>query len=407
MDIYVVSEYYYPDNFKVNDMVREFVQRGHNVTTLAGLPDYETGTVRKEYRFFRRRKETVDGAKVVRVSTVSRRTGAFFRILTYSSFAFNGFIHTKLCRKPSCDVIFVNQITPILQAIPALSLGKRIKKPVVLYCMDIWPEVLKAWDIKESSLFFRCAMALSKKLYRKCDLILISSKPFREYLTKVIGVDGERIVYLPQYAEDLYENIAGKYLENGVVDFLFAGNIGSVQDIECIIKAVKHIEDNNLNNGKEYKVHIVGDGINLENCKNLTKELDVVNQVVFHGRHPLSEMKRFYEMADCFLLTMRGGDFISMTLPGKAQSYLSVGKPIAGAIDGAAMEVINEADCGLCVRGSDHEGLASIMAQIMLDFETYKEKGHNGRKYYLDNFTKDSFFDSLFDIFVDLQESLR
>ncbi|HOA32606.1 MAG TPA: glycosyltransferase, partial [Clostridia bacterium] len=178
-------------------------------------------------------------------------------------------------------------------------------------------------------------------------------------------------------------------------------------DIECIIKAVKHIEDNNLNNGKEYKVHIVGDGINLENCKNLTKELDVVNQVVFHGRHPLSEMKRFYEMADCFLLTMRGGDFISMTLPGKAQSYLSVGKPIAGAIDGAAMEVINEADCGLCVRGSDHEGLASIMAQIMLDFETYKEKGHNGRKYYLDNFTKDSFFDSLFDIFVDLQESLR
>jgi hypothetical protein len=123
MDIYVVSEYYYPDNFKVNDMVREFVQRGHNVTTLAGLPDYETGTVRKEYRFFRRRKETVDGAKVVRVSTVSRRTGAFFRILTYSSFAFNGFIHTKLCRKPSCDVIFVNQITPILQAIPALSIA--------------------------------------------------------------------------------------------------------------------------------------------------------------------------------------------------------------------------------------------------------------------------------------------
>lgn len=399
MNIYVVAEYYYPDNWKINDIVKEFVARGHNVTTLAGLPDYETGTVRKEYRFFRRRKECVDGAKVVRVTTISRRSGAFFRILTYSSFAFNGFFYEKFCRKSNADVIFVSQITPVLQAIPALSLRKRIKKPVILYCMDIWPEVLKAWDIKESSLMFKGALKLSKSIYRKCDLVLISSKPFRKYLTDVIGVDNKKIIYLPQHAEDLYENIVGKYDDNNVIDFMFAGNIGLVQDIECIIKATKYIEDNNLSNGTEYKVHIVGDGINCDNCKKLAQELNVQDKVIFHGRHPLSAMEKFYSMADCFLLTMRGGDFISMTLPGKAQSYLSVGKPIVGAIDGAAMEMIAESDCGSCVPGGDYMGLAKSMSEVMNNFDTYKEKGLKGRKYYEDNFTKDKFMESLFEIF--------
>lgn len=399
MNIYVVAEYYYPDNWKINDIVKEFVARGHNVTTLAGLPDYETGTVRKEYRFFRRRKEYVDGAKVLRVSTISRRSGAFFRIMTYTSFAFNGFFYGKFCKKPDVDVIFVSQITPVLQGIPALSLGRRIKKPVVLYCMDIWPEVLKAWDIRESSLMFRGAMKLSKRIYKKCDLILISSKPFRKYLTDIIGVDDKRIIYLPQHAEDLYENIIGKYENNNVIDFMFAGNIGLVQDIECIIKATKYIEDNGLNNGKEYRVHIVGDGIDCDNCKDLARDLEVTGKVIFHGRHPLSAMEGFYLMADCFLLTMRGGDFISMTLPGKAQSYLSVGKPVVGAIDGAAMEMINESGCGICVPGGDHEGLAKSMGEVIDNFDIYKEKGLKGRKYYEENFTKDKFMDSLFEIF--------
>jgi hypothetical protein len=248
MDIYVVAEYYYPDNWKINDITAELVRQGHNVTALAGLPDYNAkGTVPKEYKWFKRRYEVADGVKIERVSTVARRHGAFFRILTYTSYAVNGYFHAKFAKKPQADIIFVSQITPVLQAIPALALKKRIKKPVVLYCMDIWPEVLKAWDISESSLLFRVAKKLSIYLYNKCDLVLVSSPSFRQYLNSVCHVDYSKILYLPQHAEDLYENIIGKYKENGVYDFLFAGNIGSMQDIECILKAVNEIEKNNQN----------------------------------------------------------------------------------------------------------------------------------------------------------------
>ena len=61
--------------------------------------------------------------------------------------------------------------------------------------------------------------------------------------------------------------ICRKYWENILKTellILFAGNIGSVQILSALLKET--YEDNNLNNGKEYKVHI-GDGINLENCK--------------------------------------------------------------------------------------------------------------------------------------------
>ncbi len=399
MNIYIVAEYYYPDNFKINDMASEFVKRGNNVTTLTGLPDYEKGVIPKEYRFFRKRHEIIDGAYVNRVSTVSRRSGAFFRILTYLSFAVNGFIYLKVCKRPDADVIFVSQSSPVTMAVPAFSLRKRIKKPVVLYCMDIWPEVLKAWDIKESSLMFKISKKISAYLYKNCDLVLISSEPFKMYL-KDLGVDESKIVYLPQYAEDLYENICGKYIENGVIDFVFAGNIGAVQDIECIIHAVKYINENQP--VEPYMVHIVGDGINLNDCKKLADSLGVNSNIIFHGRYPLGEMERFYNLADCFLLTLRGGDSISMTLPGKVQSYLSVGKPVVGAIDGAAKQMIENSDCGICVPGSDFEQLGNAMYDVIKNFDSYKEKGINGRKYYENNYTKEKFMVNLFKVFESL-----
>ena len=198
------------------------------------------------------------------------------------------------------------------------------------------------------------------------------------------------MTYLPQHAEDLYTDICGVYEDDGQTDFLFAGNVGAVQDVECIIKAASHIPPD-----RPFMVHIVGAGSRLNACKKLAEKRGVQDRVTFHGRHPLSRMPGYYKMADCMLLTLRGGDMIGETLPAKAQSYLSVGKPIVGAIDGAGQEMIREADCGECVPAGDDDGLAAAMLQVIDHPAIYREKGRKGRRFFEENYTKALFMQRL------------
>jgi hypothetical protein len=169
-----------------------------------------------------------------------------FRVFNYGSFALISSVYALFGKLPDCDVIFVSQTSPVFQAIPALICKWRTKKPVVLYCYDLWPESMKAWGVGESNLVFRIVRGISSSIYRSCDIIAITSRPFRRYLTEFCGVDDNRIVYLPQYAEDIYANIAGQYEDNDCIDFLFAGNLGAVQNVSCILRAASKVETAHL-----------------------------------------------------------------------------------------------------------------------------------------------------------------
>ena len=341
MHIVVFSMMYAPDDFKINDIVLELIRQGHSVKVVTGLPDYATSHIPGEYRWFRKRHEKMVRYEVRRLPIIARRHGVLFRMLNYLSYVVSGSIYALFCRKKGTDAILVYETSPIFQAIPALIFKKLAHRPLTLYCCDVWPACVQAWNVSEHSFFYRFSLRASRFIYRRCDTVAVSSRPFIPYLHEVCGVDKERMPYLPQHAEDLYSDICGVYEEDGCTDFLFAGNIGAVQDVECIIKATARLPGE-----LPFKVHIVGAGSNLNACKQLVEQLSLQNKVVFHGRHPQSQMPCYYKMADCMLLTLRGGDMIGETLPAKAQSYLSVGKPIVGAIDGAGREMIIEADCG-------------------------------------------------------------
>jgi glycosyltransferase involved in cell wall biosynthesis len=393
MNIKLISEFFYPDNFRVNDTVKELVARGHTVSVITALPDYETGRIPKRYKWLKNRRETLLGADTVHILTSERKTGAFFRALNYGTFMINSAIYALFCKKPNCDVIMVNETSPIFQVLPGVILKKRTHKKLVLYLFDLWPESLKAWNVKEDSFLFKQVKKFSIWLYRKCDIIAITSKPFRDYLVNVCDVEDEKIVYLPQQYEDEFCDIACRYTDNGIMDVLFAGNIGAVQSLDTAIKAVSLMKSK-----KPFLLHIVGDGSELKNLQDLANDLCVSDKVIFHGRFPQSEMKEFYKNADCLLLTLSGDSAIGLTLPGKAQGYLCAGKPVIGAINGAGAQLIEESKCGKAVPSGNEKALAMLFDDIAENFEQYKEMGKNGRKYYEENFTKDIFMNSLLKI---------
>lgn len=387
MKILVVCQYYYPEPVRITDICEELVKRGHEVTVLTGIPNYPMGIIHKDYRYGKRRDEFIKGVHVIRCFTIGRRHGTFFRVLNYFSYPLSATAKLHKLDK-DFDVVFVNQLSPVMMAWPAIRYKKRHNKKLVLYCLDLWPESLEAGGIKKGSPVYKLFHWISEKTYKQADRLLVTSRTFNKYFEEEFGMNSEEIVYLPQYAEDFFSNIETGIDKEKTPDddynFVFAGNVGKAQSVETIIEAA-----NLLKNKKNVKFHIVGDGSALEHCKEMAKKYELTS-VIFHGRKPVEEMPKYYVMADAMLITMFDNEMISKTLPGKVQTYMAAGKPIIGAINGETRRIIEEAECGYCGKAEHPKELA----YNVLKFIKCNDKMNLGilaKRYYDKQFTKSAF----------------
>lgn len=384
MKILVVCQYYYPEPFRHPDICEELVRRGHDVTVVTGLPNYPMGEIYDGYRNGRKRNEVLNGVKIHRCFTIGRKHGAAYRFLNYYSFAFSSSNYVKKLER-DYDVVFVHQLSPVMMAKAAMRYKRKHDTPVVLYCLDLWPESLVAGGIGRNSTIYKFFHRVSAKIYQQADKILVTSRLFADYFEKEFGITDTE--YLPQYAEAIFAPEQCKKAEDGYIDFMFAGNIGAAQSIDTIIKAAKLLIDI-----PNIRWHIVGEGSELERLQSMARGME---QVIFYGRKPLEEMPKYYAMADAMLITMQRDPVLSLTLPGKVQTYMAAGKPVIGAINGEASLVINEAECGLCGNAEDAEALAeNIRKFIKMDRAQF---GRDARKYYDEHFDKKMFIDRLED----------
>lgn len=386
MKILVISQYYYPEPFRISDICEELVSRGNDVTVVTGIPNYPMGEIYPGYENNARQDEVINGVKVHRCAIHPRKKGAIHRIWNYYSYPYASSKYIDLL-DDSFDVVFINQLSPVMLAKAGIRYSKKHKKPSVLYCLDLWPASLGVGGIS-SGLIYKWFHRISRKIYNSVDRILVSSQMFSQYFEKEFGICDT--VYLPQYAENNFIPDDCRKDPNENIDLMFAGNIGSAQSVETIIQAAALCKDI-----KNLFWHVVGDGKNLENCQNLAKKLEA--PVIFHGRQPLEKMPLYYKMADAMLITMQKDPIISLTLPGKVQSYLAAGKPIIGAIDGEAQRLIFDAKCGKCVASEDAEALAACVRDFI---ESEKEDfGKRSENYYSEFFSKSQFFEKLMSSF--------
>ena len=269
----------------------------------------------------------------------------------------------------------------------ALAYAKKHGKKTVLYCMDLWPASLAAGGVKESSPIYKVFGWISGKLYRRADRILVTSQMFRDYFDEQFGIAKERIGYLPQYADSRFDEQPPREAD-GFTNLLFAGNVGAAQSLPTVLRAAKILEEE-----KQLRWHIVGDGSELKNLKKMAAELSLEN-VIFHGRKPLEDMPKYYAMADGMLVTLTADPFISLTLPGKVQTYMAAGKPIVAAANGEIPNVIRDSACGFCAKAEDAQGLAEAVREFLAS-QNQQQLGKNAREYYLRHFTRTMFMDKL------------
>ena len=393
MKILVICQYYDPEPFRITDICEEWVKQGYQVQVVTGRPNYPMGEIYKGYEGKKRQDEIINGVRIHRCYEIPRRKGVLYRFLNYYSFMYSA---EKYVKKIKCefDVVFANQLSPIMMVEPAITYKKKHDSKIVLYCLDLWPESLVAGGVKRDSLLYKYYHKVSKKIYNSADKIAITSKLFKSYLVEQFSIFDDKIAYLPQYAEDLFDCNDCWKQPAAQVDLMFAGNIGQAQSVETIIRAAAETKDL-----KNLYWHIVGDGSSLEKCKKLSKELDIKN-IIFYGRKPLEEMPAFYKKADAMLVTLMKNDVLSLTLPGKVQTYMAAGKPMIAAADGEISTIIQDSQCGFCVPAEDYSRLAQEVRQFYeLQEEKKIELGKNARRFYEKNFQKEVFFENIEKLF--------
>ncbi len=396
MKLLIVSQYFFPEQFQINEIAPELVRRGHEVTVLCGIPNYPKGIVFQGYETLEdckhKEKEYFEqtGVHVIRVKQHPRGHSFFSLLQNYLSFIRNS--KEEVRKLPSdFDVVLGYQLSPITSMYAAVEYKKLHGTPLIFYTLDLWP--VSAESILKSSknpLMLPVAR-MSRNIYQNADRILVTSRPFIDYLSRVNGIERERMRCLPQHAGSVMLSMdLQKETHNGCVDFMFAGNIGKGQRIDVIVNAAAV-----LGARIDYKVHIVGDGSMRNTLEAMVKEKGLSNNVVFYGNQKRDDMPLFYKKADVLLITLRGNNEVGNTMPGKLQMYMTTGKPIFGAINGAANEVIKEAECGDCVGAGDYKGLADLMKSYIESPEKYKDCGINARRYFNEHFTFEHYMNGL------------
>ncbi|NNM78590.1 glycosyltransferase family 4 protein [Sphingomonas sp. ID1715] len=398
MRILIVSQYFWPENFRINDLVEELAGRGHDVTVLTGQPNYPEGHLFPNFRADPKAFRRFGDVPVIRVPIVPRGSSSVRLVLNYLSFAISAsVVGVWKLRRQSFDAIFVFQTSPVTAALPAVLLRRLKRAPMLMWILDLWPDTLSAIGVVKSPRLLALVGALVRFIYQRCDRILVQSRAFEPKVAALAG-HSDTIRYFPGWAEGVFASGGSSpqpapELAPYANDFkvLFAGNIGEAQDFPAILDAAERLRDR-----PGLRWIVVGDGRAAPQVRAEIARRRLEEKVILLGRHPLERMPSFFASADALLVTLRKEPIWSMTIPGKVQSYLAAGKPLLAMLDGEGGRVITEAQAGLVAPAGDGGALATNVEQLMAaDGGIRSQMGRNGLRYGRREFDRESLVDSL------------
>ena len=406
MKILIVTQYFWPENFKINDVAKGLVAKGHNVSVLTGMPNYPKGKIFEGYSFPKNKKEYYDGITIYRSPLIPRGHGSGVRLfLNYFSLALSASIRV-LFVKNIFDKILVYEVSPVTIGIPAIIAKYRFKAPIFFWVQDLWPESVVAAGGITNKFMINLISKLTRFIYQHCEKILVQSKAFIPYILNQ-NVSNSKIIYLPNSTESFYNKVDVKNKFKKLMPkegpiLMFAGNIGEAQGFNTMIKSASYLNDSG------FKVNwvILGDGRQRELIEKKINDLGLQKVFFFLGSYPSEEMPNFFACADALLVTLKKNLIFSMTIPNKIQSYMACSKPIIASIDGEGGRVILEAKCGLVSPSEDYISFSkSIIDFLKLEADEKELMGKNARLYFEKEFDREKQTNSIINIFKGIKNN--
>ena len=395
MRILLVTQYFYPEVFKSNDLAFELVKRGHHVDALVGIPNYPDGKYFKGYGIFKKRHEVVNGVNIYRVFQTPRGKGGWRLPINYFTYVIFGCLRVlfQFAWKKKYDCIIGHEPSPIFQAYPALLLRKIRKTPFYYWIMDLWPDAMKSGGGVNNQKLLDNVDKLVKGIYRQTDKILITSERFREPIAAK-GDFADKIIYFPNWSDDILQmddSYEIPQLPDGF-KIMIAGNLGKSQNLEAVTEVMLGLKDI-----PEVKWVFVGGGSRREWLEEFIKENGLEDRAVCLGQYPFKTMPAFYKQADAMLVTLRAGfPHLEAVVPARLQSYMSAGRPVLAMIGCGGADIIEESQCGYAVPAGDSKALIEVIkGKVLIDRDAFEKLGQNGRDSYMKHYRLNDCIDNL------------
>ena len=387
--ILVIAQYFYPEQFRINDICTEWVKRGYKVTVITGIPNYPQGKYYKGYGMFKKRKETYNGIEIIRIPLIARGNNAIMLALNYLSFVVSGFFWQVFTRI-NADYVFIFEVSPMTQALPGVWYAKKRKIPCYLYVQDLWPENVKIITGVNNKHIISAIGKMVDYIYAHCTKVFTTSKSFVKSIANR-GVPAEKIEYWPQYAEDFYIPLKKTRIpeiqNDDAFNIIFAGNIGNAQGLDILPKTAVLLKDKTIN--RKIRFNIVGDGRykgTLDELVNSNKVLDMFN---FIPKQPATRIPEFMAASDAAFLCLTNSPLFAMTIPAKLQSYMACGIPVIASADGETDQIVTESKAGVCSPAGDAQKLADVIIELSSkSHDELNQMGTRARQYYDINFNK-------------------
>ena len=403
--ILVVSQHYWPETFRITDICEGLVENGCEVDVLCGIPNYPGGKFFDGYSYRKNRRQVKKGVNIRRAFEIPRGNNSNFRIfVNFISFPLASLMHLPRLLRKKYDRIMVYQLSPVFMAFMPILLAKLKKTKLYIYICDFWPHSLfSILDIKNR--FLRGLITkFSYWHYKKADGLMGVFEGIAERLNTLVGIPSEKIRYIPQVCEKLYEqDIYDKKLMarfcDGSFNIVFAGNINPAQDFGTVTAAAKKVKDAGYT---DIRYIILGEGMSKQWLMDEVKRLGMEDDWVFEGLVPVEDVPRYQTLADALLVALSKSDLFEYGIPAKIQSYMAGGRPIISAMDGAGKELVNGSGAGISVDSGDIDGLKDIIIKMHeMTPEQRKAIGQKGREYHFANFERNANLKKLMDFVFD------
>lgn len=393
--ILVISQYFYPEEFRINDICKEWVKRGHKVTVVSGIPNYPQGKFFKGYGWFKKRKEEYEGVQIIRLPIISRGKGSLRLALNYFSFVVSGFFW-KLFTRVKADKVFIFEVSPMTQALPGVWYAKKRKIPCTIYVQDLWPENVEVVTGIHNKTVIGAIDKMVNYIYKNCGTILATSPSFVKRIEeRAVAFDKEgnsKVKYWPQYAEEFYKPAEKEPLydvkEDDSFKIGFTGNIGYAQGLDILSKTAAILKENKAN----CSFYIIGDGRYKDELQKELESLNVTDMFHFTGRKEATEIPKYLAYFDAAFLSFADNPLYEMTIPAKLQSYMACGIPILAVAGGETKRVIEKAQCGICIIDREPGQLAKVIEECMISPDK-AAWSHNARAYCMQEFDKKTLMD--------------
>lgn len=402
MKILVITQHFWPENFRINDLVADFSARGHELTVLTGLPNYPQGKFFLGYGMKGPWIEWRENVKILRVPIISRGSSGALRLaFNHLSFLVCGFLGLVFRIRERFDFIFIFGSSPISGGILGVFAGWNSKAPIMFWVIDLWPDSLSAVLGLRSKLVLNPIRTIMSWIYKKCACILVQGYGFI-HKVESLGVRKSCIKYFPNWVEDNYLQKVpclpnSFFPETSNLKIMFAGNIGAAQNFDSILIAMEHLRESNI------QWIFVGDGRLLMWLKDEVQKRGLQSLVHFLGQQESSKMPYLFSLADALLVSLKADPLFAVTVPGKVQSYLASGRPILAMLMGEGAGIIREAQAGLVCDSGDAEALVNnILHMKNLSASDREKLGHNGRHYAQKNFNRRVLLDYIEDLMKEM-----